>query len=273
MGLILLSPFQVPFEEFIVHHETGWELSSGEHDWFIRGVDYKSDLYVNQSTEILVMVDLNGSNPSITEPINGSDWSKITNTMKAGIYFEHPAHSEMWIEMGFLPSRHWMTPPSDFCPIPFQCFSYLLNWSYPSEQYAMEVDDEWGRTHWAEPLLFFVNVSAHDGWETLGWYRYPSFIINFHTIQEWEATKPPPQGDHFVCGTSSNDPYDWINPNYFVYLAILAILLWYSRDIYCLFRDIYRFIKRNWRKHNAQEKRETTPKESLSESDPKTKTS
>lgn len=267
LSMLVFVPSQLPFEEYIVQHETGWELSTGDHDWFIKDVWFNSDLYTNQSSEIEVMVDLNGSIPYTT---NGTGWTHFPDdyTLKTSIYFEAAEHSYMWYELGFLPSRHGMkrTPSSD-CPVQYECFSYLLNWSYPDMKYAFEVDDEYGRTHWASAYTFFINVSSHEGWETLGWYRYPSFNVRFHTVQEWEVTKQPYQ-DIPYCGGVSYPPYpgeEYLTERNLFLVAIAAGFLWYSGDI-------YRFIKPKDVSKDAKEENHISPKESASEnnSNPKT---
>lgn len=273
LSMLFLVPTQIPFEEYIAPHETGWELSTGDHDWFIEWVDYKRELFVNQSSEIMVYINLNGTDPF---PANESGWisfSEENYAFKATIHLTSRP-SVVWFDIGLIPWGHDMQPRLWDCDSPrsldLDCFSYLYNWSYPSGDYLYEVYDEWGRYHWVGDMSFFVNVSLGDSWETFGWYRYPSLTLVKYTVEEWEITKPPPGWDDPpICGGVyyEPNPFDkYITERNFLLIFMVAIGLWYSGDI-------YRIIKPKDVSKDGEDKIQRTSEEPASENNPKTKTS
>jgi hypothetical protein len=235
--MLVFLPTQLPFEEYIVPHETGWELSTGDHDWFIEGVEYDSDLFLNQSSEIMVYLNLNGTTPFPTNESGWTSYSEDNYVFQATIHFENELF--MWFEFGFIRHKHSMIPRLWDCDTPISldldCFSYLYNWSYPIGTNMYEVYDKYGRFHWAENVYFYVNVSSGDSWETFGWYRYPSLSITKTTVEEWEFTKPPPGWDDPpLCGyvPPAMRFEKYLTERNLWLVAMVAIGLWYSPNIY-----------------------------------------
>jgi len=211
MKSLLLLPFllisiQLPFEEFIVPTEEGFELSTGDHDWFISHIFYDQDLYANGSTYIMLFIDPNGTDTYI----NGS------YALRATIHFKY---FPMWFDIGYIPYPHQMTPVFQDCfdtdeppccdlSYRWDCFYYLYNWSYPDMDHAFETYDAWGRPHYVSELFFFINVSLAESWATTGWY--PPHVFLNHAVEEWEVTKPPDWAtEPLPCGGVQ---YDYLYP-------------------------------------------------------------